>query len=155
MRRFQEIFEQKKRNPFDVKQILGEDRLTCVYQLPNESYSNIEAYADELASSREYLSNIINDTTNVTVPSNIVPFPLASKSINEELEKEKLRREREEFEKEKERLKREREELEKEKLRREKGRIWKGERKSEKRKGRNSEKKKKGAMKKWSNIKKN
>jgi len=84
MSRFQEIDKQKKSNPFDVKQILGEDRLTCVYQLPNESSSNIEANADELASSRESLSNTVDATTNVTAPSNIAPSPLASKSINED-----------------------------------------------------------------------
>ncbi|ORX86060.1 PapD-like protein [Anaeromyces robustus] len=67
MTKFQEIDKQKKINPGDVKQILGEDRLTCVYQLPNESPAVPDlGSVDELGSSRESLVNATESSTNLT-----------------------------------------------------------------------------------------
>lgn len=87
MTKFQEIDKQKKINPGDVKQILGEDRLTCVYQLPSESSTIPEAGStEELASSRESLTNVTRATTaNVTaVPASITAAPLAATKLSSE-----------------------------------------------------------------------
>ena len=86
MSKFQEIDKQKKINPGDVKQILGEDRLTCVYQLPNESSAIPEAGSEELGSSRESLSNTVDTTANVTaLPANVTASTLAAtKPANED-----------------------------------------------------------------------
>jgi len=84
MSRFQEIDKQKKINPGDVKQILGEDRLTCVYQLPNET-SVITESVEELGSSRESLSNTVDAQTHVTAPVNASSSSFAtSKPMNED-----------------------------------------------------------------------
>jgi len=82
MTKFQEIDKQKKINPGDVKQILGEDRLTVVYQLPNETTI---AEAEELASSRESLSNTADATNNVTAnPGNVAAATAAATKFKEE-----------------------------------------------------------------------
>ncbi|ORX42870.1 hypothetical protein BCR36DRAFT_586997 [Piromyces finnis] len=85
MSKFQEIDKQKKINPGDVKQLLGEDRLTCVYQLPNETSAIAEAGSEELGSSRESLSNTVDATANVTAPVNVdTTTSSASKAVNED-----------------------------------------------------------------------
>jgi len=84
MSKFQEIDKQKKINPGDVKQILGEDRLTCVYQLPNENSAIAEVGSEELGSSRESLSNTVDASSNVTaVPANTTSVA-ANKTVNED-----------------------------------------------------------------------
>lgn len=77
MTKFQEIDKQKKINPEDVKKILGEDRLTCIYALPNENIIQEALSLDELASSRESLN-----TTTVDAPSTVTaPAPVKSSSL--------------------------------------------------------------------------
>jgi len=70
MSKFQEIDKQKKINPEDVKKILGEDRLTCMYTLPTDNVIPEVASVDELGSSRDSLNN-----TTVDAPSHISGFP--------------------------------------------------------------------------------
>jgi len=97
MLKFQEIDKQKKINPGDVKQILGEDRITCVYQLPNESSAIPEGgSAEDLGSSRDSLSNTVDATSNVTaVPANVTASTLAATKPSNEAElaaaKEKIK----------------------------------------------------------------
>ncbi|KAL6617597.1 PapD-like protein [Neocallimastix sp. 'constans'] len=99
MAKFQDMDKQKKINPVDAKKILGEDKLTCVYKLPNDNSTIPEV--EEVGSSRESLANnTVDASSNVTaIPASIISSTmeatkLSSSTKNEELiaAKEKIKK---------------------------------------------------------------
>jgi len=109
MTKFQEIDKLKKTDPEEYKAILGEDRLTCDYVLPNETVPVHEAQStEELAMSRESLAttnNVEISSSTATVPANVTSSTVAATKPTSAHEAEELAAAREKIKELKQALK--------------------------------------------------